>query len=204
MTWQYFIHGTSTNPLAILQSKKLSFQKNRHDTDLPNMVYCTYIYKGIQHHCSKPAWNAMNNPSFIFVFDCKLAKDLEMYICDDVAYGSCMTDKQFRVQHTRGKLTRIPSFSKIRKHITRRIDETNSRNSTRRCTDTRAFAMSHEVLFHEIPINYIKAIFVRRDRRKTDDKLTQLKQYIIENNLDIQIIRYGKTVGNYEKYFDQL
>ena len=203
--WQYFMHSTVSyiTVQKILLSGKLQISNKNNYNYIQEAVYCHYIFDGLP---DLKRWQYYDR--FIIVLNPEVAKNLEMYVCDSVSYGFCKEDKESQVMHTKGKLQKMPSLQKIRDHILQKIEEA----SHNRSEFISSYIYSHEVLFPEIPIKYITAIFVpkqygvktKTNRRLADVQQEELEQYIANHNLNIKVIQYAKSNTNFYKYFEQI
>lgn len=208
--WQYFMHVTRSPQtlLSILESGFIKGFNNciwNYEPLCKKGVYCHYIFDGLPKKLKR--WN-YNNNRFILVLRPEVAKDLEMYVCNSVEYGYCVEDKDSRITHTKGRLKRMPSFQKTRKHILRRIEESTKK------TAEHSYILNHEVLFPEdVPIKYVAAILVPKQRgvkvegkkqRMADYQQEMLEKYAANHGLNMKIIQYAKTDTDFHKYFEQI
>lgn len=219
--WHYFMHSTAsfTTIRKILTSGEIKSSGYERESEMDSdhnyckkAVYCNYIFDEIPLTKPQIIWN---NTGFVIVLHANISKDLEMYICDSVAYGSCYNHKEEQLLHTKGKLERMPSLQRIRDYI---LEKINSVSGKKREIGY-SYIHNHEVLFPSIPIKYIAAILVPRKqgvyvnvkdknglpmkRRLADVEQSILEKYITENNLSIKVFQYSKT-GDFHQYFEKI
>jgi len=147
-------------------------------------VYTQYIFKNLNN---KKDWLYQGvKHSIVFVINNKILKDKPFIACNSVSYGSCFFDKLKNDFYGEGNLKEIPRLNKFENKINKDI-----LNKT-------DYIFSNEVLFDEIPLNYIKAILCNRKQYKEVIKL--LKEY----NIDIPVIKIRVNNPNYEEILSKI
>ena len=167
--WQFFMHSTDEEDTIfdILKSGKIYSNGYENSIELENSendclycrkaTYCQYIFDGIPYD-NKLEWR-YESYNYSIVLDPQIAKDLKMYVCNSVQHGGCIKDEEARILHTNGELQRMPPLQKLRTHILNFIELVKNNKRYKRYGGMSYF-LSHEVLFPDIPIKYIRAILI--------------------------------------------
>lgn len=233
--WHYFIHAT--HGLDILNILKSGFIKKSGvigDESLKSEehycrkgMYCHYIFDELPRITPSFIWNFAQNKYPIFVLDPYICKEYEMYVCNNMKYGSCKKNKEEQIMHTAGNLKRMPVLSKLRNYILNviyriveaAITDKNFPADIRKDVLERSYITFHECIFSQnIPIKYIRAIMYPNQTIEVKDKngkiikynfglnkkqLSDIKKYIEEENLSIKLIEYNPK-KDFHTYFDKI
>lgn len=211
--WHYFIHSTKNRSiLRILKSGKINANSvapitrySSHPSDSNSDflyegqgygVYCNYIFDKLDFNVPFVQWDARKNDSSTIVIDPSVAKDLEMYICDSVMWGLCQMQKRHLLKYTRGNLKRMPNMQKIKTHILHYKNPPIQLSTTRRMRNQ--IIHSHEVLFPDIPIKYIRAIICTNNKH-----YNKVNNYVKEHNLPIKVLLSNPKMYFYQ-HFEQI
>lgn len=198
--WQFFIHTTDFNFLEILKSGYLLPKTNIEEyiLDHPiipeNYVYTNLIFNGLPQD-KKLIWNyRLNNDApFIFVIDPLITKYTEMYLCKGVWYGQCVKNNDLLLLKTHEK-SKVP-FKKIKNYIL------NITNDSLYKYKRNSYIHTHEILFSDIPIQYIKAILINK---KISKKYLKEINYAVNKYPNIKFLFFDHTEPNFDIYFENI
>jgi len=113
-------------------------------------IYTHYIWNNLSYYGECWFFECSPDTSVIFGISTKILKDKPWIACRSMSYGNCI---RYLVDdlYSRGNLNEKPDMSKLKKHITHYINEEKKFGNS--------FTGSHEIIFDEIPLEYIKVIF---------------------------------------------
>jgi hypothetical protein len=196
--WEYFIHSTNINFLDILNSGYLLPNTNlkEYDQHIPEpYVYNYLIFNGLPQDINL-YWNFYNNnSSFVFVIDTIITKDSGLYLCNGVWYGRCVKNKDGLIMKTEGNLKKKVPLTRVKNYI-------KSNTLTRLYQYKRkSYVYSHEVLFPNIPIKYIKAVLINNNICKKYGKEIKLA---VDKYPNIKFILFDHNESNFDIYFENI
>ena len=197
--WEYFTHSTNVNFLDILNSGYLlpstNLKEYYHEIPEP-YVYNYLIFNGLPQD-KHLFWNFYNNNNspFIFVIDTMITKDIPMYLCSGVYFGKCVKNKDSLIMKSDGNLKKKVSLIRVKNYI--------KNNTINRMYEYRrkSYVYSHEVLFPEIPIKYIKAILINDNFSRKYSKEIQIA---VDKYPDIKFMLYDHRESNFDIYFENI
>lgn len=196
--WEYFTHSTNINFLDILNSGYLWPNTNikEYDDHLPEpYVYNYLIFNGLPQDVNL-YWNFYNNNSpFVFVIDTNITKDKGLFVCNGVWYGSCIKNNDSLIMKSDGNLKKKIPLTRIKNYI--KSNTLIRFNEFKR----KSYVYSHEVLFSNIPITYIKAVLINNNICKKYGKEIKLA---VDKYPNIKFILFDHTESNFDIYFENI
>jgi hypothetical protein len=198
--WQYFTHTTNYNFLDILNSNYLLPKTNieeylKYHPYVPEpYVYTHFIFNGLPQD-KRLNWNNANknNAPFIFVIDANIIKDVDMIMCRGLFYGKCIKNKNHLITKTSSS-SKI-SLTRIKQYILNITLDTlydNKRNS---------YIYTHEALFPDIHIQYIKAVLINKNISK---KYIKEINIAIDKYPNITFTMFDHNEPNFDIYFENI
>ncbi len=199
--YEYFIHTTFGKPLYnILKSGFIDDSySNKSDVDdgMEPGIYCFYMWDGLPQIYKDMDWTYGRN--YIVVMDKNISKTNEMYVCNSVQHGSCVTN------HKKDQIkinSKTLNFKPLQTHIMTQINAELNRTIRKRYISV--YTQSHEVVFKgKIPISHIKAILIHK-KYIDDNNTKKIIKYIKDNHLSIKIIPFTPYTQNFQKYFQMI
>jgi len=168
-------------------------------------VYTSYIFSDLIYEEDKPFFGI--HPPILFVISSKILKDKPFICCEDMQYGNCVNLAYYfytfkKGFYGKGNLKRKPSMKELKDHVNKKIFKFDDFK--------RHYFSSHEIMFDNIPFEYVNAIFYN-DKVIIYEQLRKLfpqknihivklptKQIINKDNKLVEIPDYK----NYKKFLE--
>jgi hypothetical protein len=183
---------SKTNRNVSKTRKTIRFNAMGHGYKYPKMVYCQYIYRDLPINPKNKYWNHdMNMGSPLIIIDPIIAKEKEMWVSKSISFGAGVIYPEYRIMHTDGNLDAIPDMTPLKTYIENEIALHPRKRSV--------YAFSHEVMFNEIPIRYIKAILYNGSLK--DDSVKQVIKHIKNHNLPIHIGKFKRKPASLDEIY---
>jgi hypothetical protein len=200
MSYEFLSHSLGHTSLDTLRAIKKDgglrvpddIEDDYDDSIKPKpFVYCHYLFSELDY---KPGSSASLNyhgfsGGISFWIDPKILQDLPFYVCPSTMYGYCIENKEDILLSGKGKRKRMPSLEKLRRHINQKMQKNRERKKYNGMLD---FTLSHEILLKKIPLRYVFAITVRRD--KDIEKVRSVFPEIPVVLVNIDVPSYDKRI----------
>jgi hypothetical protein len=125
---------------------KIPKKKGRLKYNYVPGIYTYYIWNNLNY--DGDCWSFGCDFPLIFGISTEILKDKAWFACPKTMAGRCVVeDKLLDGFYSRGNLSNKPDMTNIKNHLNKKINN---------------FGINHEIIFQEIPLKYIKVIFVTK------------------------------------------
>jgi hypothetical protein len=132
-------------------------------------IYTHYLYDDLSY--DGDCWSYGCNRKLIYGISTDILKDQPWIACDRNMQGLCFKNLRDGF-YSKGNLENKPNMEKIKKHINMNIDLKNKSYQPPLGDDMdERFYTSHEIIFNEVPLKYIKVIFTTKEYVKKAIKI---------------------------------